>query len=305
MKSRLDSFLAQLEETATPFFSQIQRTRDQNKPAFDDIGEFAIKLAEIQLGDGYLDHLIEGYCAFVLDVNRSQLEYEATRRYRHSSFNEVFAEVYDDPEFMSLYHWGVFVTTFAWEHHLKIAEFYRKDFLPLFTDVELPTLLDLGCGSGIWHLLAHREIPGLSSTGIDISKTSVMMAETLAMKLSLSDRAKYMVTDAMTFQADSPFTAGVSCFLLEHLEEPQKLLHGLSNALQDGAYAFVTCALTAAEIDHIFEIKHEHEIARMVYDAGFRLMKLLSASPTHFPKDRHYLARSVAMILQKRHNEIW
>jgi hypothetical protein len=89
------------------------------------------------------------------------------------------------------------------------------------------------------------------------------------------------------------------------LEEPQRLLAGLANALQEGAYAFVTCALTAAEIDHICEMKHEHEIARMVYDAGFRLIKLFSASPTPFPQDRYYLPRSVALILQKRHNEIW
>jgi 2-polyprenyl-3-methyl-5-hydroxy-6-metoxy-1,4-benzoquinol methylase len=99
--------------------------------------------------------------------------------------------------------------------------------------------------------------------------------------------------------------AGISCFLLEHLERPQELLSSLSAALKPGAHAFITGAITAAEIDHIYEFKSEGEILSLVESVGFRVKHLYSAEPVNTPRNRKYLPRSLAMVVQKRHNEVW
>jgi hypothetical protein len=67
----------------------------------------------------------------------------------------------------------------------------------------------------------------------------------------------------------------------------------------------VTCAISAAEIDHIFEMKRESEAVLLAEQAGFRLVSLLSSSPDTTPAGRRYLPRSLAMILEKRANDVW
>ena len=48
-----------------------------------------------------------------------------------------------------------YVCTFAWEHHVKIYNLYRKSFLPLLNTKDEGCLLDLGCGSGALELPHH------------------------------------------------------------------------------------------------------------------------------------------------------
>ena len=54
--------------------------------------------------------------------------------YKNKSYAEVFASVYDNDEYMDLYHWGVYATTFLWEHHLSIYEMFQNRYLPLIPE---------------------------------------------------------------------------------------------------------------------------------------------------------------------------
>jgi ubiquinone/menaquinone biosynthesis C-methylase UbiE len=205
---------------------------------------------------------------------------------------------------MQLYHWGVFCSTFIWSHHIRIYQFFRRYFIPLLKAAEPGRLIDLGAGSGIWHLLALHELPQWQVTAVDISQPSIDRSRAMAALVSNS-AIEHVCADATKWSPDSPAQAGISCFLLEHLERPSELVASLSNCLEPGGHAFVTGALTAAEIDHIFEFKRESEIVKLVEDAGFRVKHLFSAAPDTTPKTRRYLPRSLALVLQKRKNEFW
>ena len=63
------------------------------------------------------------------------------------------------------------------------------------------------------------------------------------------------MSDATTYRTKELNDFGISCFLIEHLEDPLSLLRNLNANLKRKGVAFVTAALTAAETDHIFEIK--------------------------------------------------
>jgi 2-polyprenyl-3-methyl-5-hydroxy-6-metoxy-1,4-benzoquinol methylase len=259
--------------------------------------------AESYLGPGFERVLADGYQAFVLDVNRSQAEYERAGRYRHSAYDEVRAAVYDNPEYMERYHWGVYVTTFAWEHHLRLYRFFRDYFLEI-----LPPegeMLELGAGSGIWAMLALLRRPAWRVRGVDISATSVSHANGFVQANGMAERISCERADAVTHRRPEPADSVMSCFLLEHLERPEELIESLSHNLKTGGHAFVTAALSAAERDHIYEMRRESEVILLAEERGFRIVSLYSASPREHPGTSTFLPRSAAFVMQKRRNDVW
>lgn len=300
----LETFLEHLARDRGMYFPAVERTREQQPADFEALGSVMADWAAAFLEDEFPRALVDGYVSFVTDVNRSQMRYERAGHYRNRSYAEVNEAVYGNPEHMKYYHWGVYVTTFAWEHHLRIHRFFMDYFLPLL-DPAGGRLLDLGSGSGIWSSLVLRSLPAWRSVGVDISETSVGLSSRMAGVTGLDGRAVFRVDDALEYREAEPFDAAVSCFLLEHLERPEALFASVARNLEARSYAFMTGALTAAEVDHIAEFRRESELVRCAEEAGFRVVATLSASPSTYPADYRFLPRSMAMVLQKRRNEVW
>jgi SAM-dependent methyltransferase len=267
-----------------------------------------LRWAEAVIGSDFAEHLVDGYLAFTTDVNESQAAYEETGRYRHSSYADVHDRTYADPAFMKDYHWGVYVTTFAWEHHLALHEFFLAQFLaPLAAHASAPggRLLELGSGSGIWSILALGALPAWRGRAVDISETSVALSRRMANVAGLSDRLSIDRADALAFRTPEPADAAISCFLAEHLETPGLLFANLAANLAPRGRAFVTVALTAAEIDHIYEFRRESEAVAMAEQAGLRVVAMLSAAPGATPPDRAFLPRSLGLVLERRRGPVW
>ncbi len=303
MNQTLDLFLERLAARNRLYWPSVQDNLRRNEPLFRDVGGRLVGWAAAHLGERYADVLVEGYGLFVTDVNRSQMAYERRGAYEAKSYAEVYASVYGAAEAMSTYHWGVYVTTFAWEHHLRLCRFFADEFLARLG--ERGAMVDLGAGSGVWHLMALDRLPSWTAHAIDISQTSVDIAGRMAAAAGFAARTSHEVGDATAVRRDQGFAAGISCFLLEHLEQPGALLANLAANLEPHAYAFVTAALTAAERDHITEFRRESEVCALAEAAGFRVVSTYSAAPTTYPTSCKFLPRSMALVLQKRAGEIW
>lgn len=297
------AFLQRLEEVAPVFFPHVAATASAYPHLFYEVAERMIEWAEVILGSSTIDTLIDGYLSFVIHVNQSQVAYESRGRYEHSSYEEVRQQTYDNAEFMKDYHWGVYVITFAWQHHLRVMQFFQSNFLPFLKNSD--QLIELGSGSGVWSLTALQAIPGLTTTLVDISPTSVAISKKLVSRTPFASQISIQQGDALRFQGNTPAGAGISCFLMEHLEDPNQLLLSLHRNLRNRAYAFVTTALTAAEIDHIFEFRRESEVVQMAESSGFRVIASLSVAPDNLSERARFLPRSMAMVLQKRCQELW
>ena len=300
----LEEFLKDFEKNKL-FWPSVKKNREQNKASFDELGSLMVGWAKSYLGAGeYADTLIKGYKSFVSDVGKSQMEYEKRGAYQNKTYEEVYKTVYGNSDHMQFYHWGVYTTTFAWEHHLKIYNFFKDYFLPLLKK-DGGALLELGSGSGIWGLLFLNNLPAWNVVGIDISKSSVEIANKMREVTGFSQKTFYKINDALTYKDEKKYDAAISCFLLEHIENPQQLFQNIADNINDGGYAFVTGALTAAEVDHITEFKYESQIVKMAEEAGFRVIATFSASPSPYPLNFKFLPRSMALVIQKRRNEIW
>ena len=299
-----EKFLDHFSQHCQIYFPAIKNTQRNNQSSFEELTRIMLNWAENHIGENWQKVLADGYLHFLMDVNRSQVEYERRGNYLNKSYSDVFNRVYNNSEFMELYHWGVFVRTFAWEHHIKIYDLYRNSFLP-YLNPEGGCLLDLGSGSGIWSFLTTYFSPQWISQGIDISEKSVELSTKMALSSGLNTKVTFKTYDALKYKGNKKYNAAISCFLMEHLEKPQLLLQNMASNLETKSYAFITAALTAAEIDHISEFHRESEIVLMAEEAGFRVISMYSAAPPSHPDSYRFLPRSLALILQKRKNDIW
>lgn len=298
----VNDFLEYFRTNKKLFARSVIANYESQPENFNQLGYVMLNWAKNYLGTGYLKPLADGYVSFVIDVNKSQTNYEKEKHYKNKTYKEVFESVYNNEAHMQFYHWGVYVTTFAWQHHLNIYTFFKNYFIPLLN--KTGNALDLGSGSGIWSMLLSHNLSGWKITGVDISQPSVSLSTEMARLNNFSD-LKFQLGDALTFKSTQLFDACVSCFLLEHLETPHLLIRNISENLPVGGYAFITGALTAAEVDHIFEFKNESEIISLCEKFGFRVIATLSASPSSHPRNNYFLPRSMALVLQKKSNEIW
>lgn len=298
-------FVDGLQERSPSFTKELSATVDAEPDTFEELAAPILDAASRTLGPDWIDVLASGYTHFVVDVNRSQILYEKRGHYASKSYDEVYRQVYGNAEYMDKYHWGVLVSSFIWKHHLLIYRFYRDYFLAMIAG-RGTTLLDLGAGSGIWHTLALLRQPALRATAVDISDRSIALAAEMAQAVGIAERVEHVTGDALNACFEHAFDFGICCFLAEHLETPEDLLPNLARNLKEGGLAFVTVALTAAEVDHIAEFRRESEIVDMAESAGFRVLSLYSAAPDRVVvKDARFLPRSLALIVQKRRGEFW
>ncbi len=115
------------------------------------------------------------------------------------------------------------------------------------------------------------------------------------------ERATYELKDALDLaELDAECAdAGITSFLIEHLETPQKLYRVIYHLLKPGGVFFVTGALTAAQIDHIYEFNNESELVRMAEENGLRVLETLSTNPKRLLPRARFVPRSMALVVQK------
>lgn len=296
-------FLKHLQEHYPQFSTAVEKNRAANPGLFLELGGHALSWARGALGEAAGETIAKGYCHFVTEQLREQFAYERRGRYANRGYQEVFDAVYDNDGYMNLYHWGVYGTLFLWAHHLMIYDFFRRRFLERHVP-QGAALLEFGSGIGIWSLLSATLRPDVSVLGMDISKSSLDIATALCGAAGLGGRVRFEVRDATIPPGEGRADAALSCFLLEHMENPQDLLHAVQASLRPGAPLFLTTAITAAEVDHIYEFRSEGEALGLLEGAGFRVLEMFSSAPE--PQKRMaFLPRSVAFTAVKKTTANW
>ena len=66
----------------------------------------------------------------------------------------------------------------------------------------------------------------------------------------------------------------------------------------------MTGALTAAQIDHIYEFRRESELIALGEESGLRVLASLSANPRRTLPGARFLPRSMALVMARRPNDL-
>jgi len=272
---------------------------------FVGLAELFLGWAVTAFGEDVIPRMVKAFVQFSTDVNLAQARYEACGRYENQTFSDCYESVYSIRETMDDYLLGVYLTNFLWGHHMEITCLFEDRFL-----ASLPaeaSLLEIAPGHGGWGLWALHCRPGTKLQAFDISPSSLAIASALAQAAGLSQRVHYRTQNALELgpEFQTPVDACICSFLVEHLEEPQRLFQVLSALVKPGGQVFLTGALTAAQIDHIYEFRRESELVLLAEAHGFRVREMRSVNPRRTLPRAHFLPRSAALILQKKAHDTW
>lgn len=104
---------------------------------------------------------------------------------------------------------------------------------------EIKTLVDIGCGLGVYAINMSNACPELKVTAVDIDPATIEWCEKYKAKY-----AKY--PDNLTFKIGredekfSGFDCAMACEVLEHVDEPWDFLNKLQAMVKPGGYCFLT-----------------------------------------------------------------
>jgi SAM-dependent methyltransferase len=233
---------------------------------------------------GYLDYCLSrgraiGYLArcyntIVQDTLREQVYFQRHGRYRHSTYADVAGSVYQNDDYMQLYMYGLALTAYLWPNHRAIHRYFTER-LPRASG---GAYLEIGPGHGIYFLSAMRLSAYRAFEAVDISPTSVAQTRDLVGSGYFGAFSNYRVAHG-DFLADGALVPGYAAIVmgevLEHVEEPQRFMRRIRDLAAPGAFVFITTAINAPAVDHIYLFRSPAEVRSLCEDAGLEFVDQL------------------------------
>jgi SAM-dependent methyltransferase len=238
-----------------------------------------------------------------IDFLKLQIKLEKTGKYFYSSFEEVEKYVYSENELDEgpNYLWGLYFSEIFWKIHHNFVNFFLDEFVQ---SKEEGSFLEIPSGTGFFLCEFLRKNPNWDGVGVDIATASIKFSETLLQKNNIPKKSyKIIKEDFLKFDESKKFDK-ISCGeFLEHLEDPVKALNKFHRLLKKDGELFITVAVWAAHIDHIYLYDSAQQVRNHIETAGFNIKKELVQSV--FEKDENYPEKekipvSYAAILTKK-----
>jgi ubiquinone/menaquinone biosynthesis C-methylase UbiE len=223
-----------------------------------------------------LDHGIDCHLKLCGAMLVERMDFLRSGRYASSSFAEVEQRVYANPDIMEYYMYGLVFSQFLWKEQYARLEFFCNG-LPHYR-ASIGSYLELGGGHAMYISSAADILrPDTHFELIDISATSIDVARAM----SPNDRIQYHLCNVFDFPADRKYDFVVAGEILEHLEEPRKLLARIRGMLTPQGHAFISTPVNAPTVDHIYLFNHVREIREMLSSEGF----LIESEATRYSED--------------------
>lgn len=225
-----------------------------------------------------MDRSVKAYTRYSMEYLYLQQRLEASgeARYECASFEEGRREVYDNAEVMEGYYLdGLYLSLALWPNHYRMLRYFQDQFLPWLP--ERGDLLELPVGSGSYAAYALLGKPGWTGLGVDISPSAINYSRQLAQHWSL-DRLRIEFGEgqkALPWESAS-FDAVISGELLEHLDDPASFLNECIRVTKPGGFLFVTTAIFAASVDHVFMFEDVESVNRMMTGSDAMLWSYLA-----------------------------
>lgn len=130
-----------------------------------------------------------------------------------------------------------------WDEHGAFAALHainplRIEFIKQHTQIRDACVLDVGCGGGILSEGLFHE--GATVTGLDLAADALKAAKTHAEEYGLP--IDYRLEDIIAYaQTQTDRFDIVTCMeMLEHVDQPQAIVHALAKAVKPGGWVFLS-----------------------------------------------------------------
>jgi 2-polyprenyl-3-methyl-5-hydroxy-6-metoxy-1,4-benzoquinol methylase len=213
------------------------------------------------------DRIAGDYLKMIKDMRIEGLYFYKHGKYRCESQHIANQYVYSKPEVMNYYMNALLVSQIMWKHHFNVFMYFQKQMQSLLKGMKDIKILDVGPGHGFFSFLIKKEFPEYRSIDIvDISETSLDMTKRI---VGLdSDKIKYYKADIFDYDDSCKYDFIVLGEVIEHLDEPVKILKKLSNLLNEGGLIWITTPTNSPALDHVYLFKTKDEVFHLMSEAG-------------------------------------
>ncbi|MEI6268139.1 MAG: class I SAM-dependent methyltransferase [Methylococcaceae bacterium] len=220
-----------------------------------------------------LQYLASSYDLIVKDTLSNQVYFQRHGKYKHTTYSEVANSVYNNKDYMNKYMHGLALSAFLWANHAQMLNFFR-DEIPR---TKSGKYLEIGPGHGFFMMEAMRLSHYDSFLGVDISETSVNLTKSIlnSSKFGKFKNFEIICSDFLAWNNEDKFDAIVMGEVLEHVESPKAFLHKIRSLSKSDGYIYLTTAINAPAVDHIYLFNSSAEVTDMIESCGFIIKKLL------------------------------
>lgn len=211
---------------------------------------------------------VDGYAAFCTDALRAQIYFERNGRYKASSYSDVAAACYHNPDFMfRAYLPGLFLSHYVWPHHFRMLSWFRS----LMARITVKSFSEVGTGCGLYSIDGLRIFNKCSGVGYDISEHALKFTAQAVQNYGYGSRYKTRVQDVLANQPEASDLV-ICQEVLEHIEDPAGFCVGLFKMTRPGGHAYITAAINAGHVDHIYLYRSFDQTLDHIRQAGFEVV---------------------------------
>jgi SAM-dependent methyltransferase len=223
------------------------------------------------------ESIADKYLILVDSLLAEQWYFAKHHQYRYSTFEQVKA-FYKDAKYMECYHIGLALSQYFWKVHRNLFRFYTS-FLERTTRGGM--YFEVGPGHGEHFVAALRSGKFTRYTGVDISETSVARTRNfLSYSLpNTTESYEILCENFFYYHSDEKANVVVMGEVLEHVEDPLDLLCHISSISADDALIYISTAINAPQLDHIYLFSSIDEIVTLFARAKLHIVEYKAFSP--------------------------
>jgi 2-polyprenyl-3-methyl-5-hydroxy-6-metoxy-1,4-benzoquinol methylase len=245
-------------------------------PEILDASEAAASAA-LRLMDGQTARFAANYRWTCDRLREEEIFFHREERYRLSTFQQAWDEVYSNHDYMAKYVDGLLISQVLWFNHAATFEMFLNRVLGAS---QIPfDYLEIGPGHGLMVFLAAQSDLSRRVEAWDVSEVSLAETRAALDRLAAPKPVVLTCTDVLrTEPPDRRFDLVVASEVLEHLEQPAQALRFLRQAVTPEGRLFVNVPLNSPSPDHIYLMSSPEEARALIEEAGFevRAMELFA-----------------------------
>lgn len=266
----LDELVARVRDEHPMIANGLITSDDAHRSGAEDALDYIARLPSTARG---LDHAIEAFAITSIEFLRLQARFRMTGRYALATAASLQEELYGDAEEMGGYYLDGLAMTYAlWPNHAHLLSFLRDEFVPLLP--ESGKVLEIGPGHGLLGHTVLRHRPGLAYVGLDISGPAldyVRAAFDACGHAGSIDLVQGDATDLGASGIPTHVDALVCCEVLEHVDEPDRILDAVRDRLAPHGHAFLSTVANLEAIDHVYLFDDPDHIRRTIEASGLQI----------------------------------
>ncbi|MDF1859097.1 MAG: class I SAM-dependent methyltransferase [Verrucomicrobiales bacterium] len=222
------------------------------------------------------EQVVEAYAQMSTDYLRLQKELEETGRYHYQTFEEAKRHVYDNEKVMRGYYLdGLILSQIWWPNHYRIYRFFIDVFLNSMPETGL--VCEVGPGHGLFTATFLRNKPNWRLLAYDTSEFSIAYTSNWISHTPGTTSENYSLIheysgEGMKKRGDQ-FDSIICGEVLEHLEDPLSFLRNLIEYAKPEAVFYLTTAMYAANIDHLYLFHSADEVRELINESGLQIIE--------------------------------